>query len=90
MQSYRPAGQLLVTCCNMGYARGECDRVPADAQDAVRFAYAERGVGPWVLEAVHRPVAHGVSEPGSLAEQGTVLGSQVNAYRRAIEEQRPR
>ncbi|MDE0109412.1 MAG: hypothetical protein OXJ37_19225 [Bryobacterales bacterium] len=60
--------------------------MPADAPDAARFAYAGPGIVRWVLETDHRPVAHGVSEPGSSAGQGTVLDSQVNAYRRAIEE----
>ncbi len=83
---YRPAGQLLVAGCNMGYARDRCERVPADAPDAARFVYAGPGIVRWVLEADHRPVAHGVSEQGSSAGRGTVLDSQLNAYRSAIEE----
>jgi len=87
---YRPAGQLLVTGCNMGYARDRCERVPADAPDAARFAYAGPGIVRWVLETDHRPVACGVSEQGSPAGQGPVFDSQVNAYRSAIEEPGPR
>ena len=83
---YRPAGQLLVTGCNMGYARDRCERVPADSPDAARFVYAGRGTIRWVLEADHRPVARGVSEQGSSAGRGAVLDSQLTAYRSAIEE----
>lgn len=70
----------------MGYARDRCERVPADVPDAARFVYAGPGLVRWVLETDHRPVAHGVSEHGSSAGQGTVLDSQVSAYRSAIEE----
>lgn len=82
----RPVGQLLLTGCNMGYARGRCDRVPADAPDAARFVYAGANVVRWVLETDHRPVAHGVSENGLSTGQGRVLDSQVSAYRSAIAE----
>ena len=74
----------------MGYARDWCERVPADAPDAARFVYAGPGIVRWVLERDHRPVACGVSEEGSSAGQGTVLDSQVNAYRSAIEKPAPR
>ena len=83
-QPYRPAGQLLVAGCNMGYARDRCDRVPADAPDAVRLVYAGPDVVKWVLESDHRPAAHGVSENGLSAGRGRVLDSQLSAYRSAI------
>lgn len=70
----------------MGYARDRCERVPADAPDAARFVYAGPGTVRWVLETDHRPVACGISEQGSSAGQGTVLDSQMTAYRSAIEE----
>lgn len=87
---YRPAGQLLLTGCNMGYARDQCDRVPADAPDAVRFVYARADTVRWVLETNHRPGAQGVSENGLSAGQGTVMDSQLSAYRSAIVQSRRR
>lgn len=83
-QPYRPAGQLLLTGCNLGYARDSCDRVPAQSPDAVRFVYAGPGMVRWVLETDHRPVAHGVSEDGASAGRGRVLDRQLNAYRSAV------
>ena len=52
-----------LTLCNLGYARGECARVPAGAADAVRFALA-RDDGQalevhYVIERGHHPVEHG-------------------------------
>jgi len=53
--------------CNLGYARGRCDRFPADAgPDAVRFTIS-RDTGAalslyYVLERDHHPFAHGPLE----------------------------
>ena len=83
-QPFRPAGQLLLVGCNMGYARDRCDRVPAESPDAVRFVHAGPDTVRWVLEADHRPVAHGVSENGASAGRGKVLDRQLDAYRSAV------
>ena len=83
-QPYRPGGQLLLTGCNLGYARDRCDRVPTESPDAVRFVYAGPDMVRWVLETDHRPVAHGVSENGASAGRGRVLDRQLKAYRSAV------
>ena len=85
-EPYRPAGQLLLNGCNLGYARDSCHRVPAGAPDAVRFAYAGQGIVRWALEADHRPVAHGASAESVSAGQGSVLDCQLNAYRASVVE----
>jgi hypothetical protein len=46
--------------CNFGYARGLCERFPADGgADAVRFAAHPEGV-LYVLERDHAPLEHGI------------------------------
>jgi len=49
--------------CNLGYARGECPRFPAEAADAVRFALSRDNQQSlqiyYVLERGHHPVEHG-------------------------------
>ena len=53
-----------LTVCNLGYARGDCPRFPADSSaDAIRFAL-HRDDGQslqiyYVLERGHHPVEHG-------------------------------
>ena len=53
-------------CCNFGYARGRCDRFPADAADAVRFSVTDetpsRVLLVYVVEKDHAPIEHGTLE----------------------------
>jgi hypothetical protein len=57
-------GEALLPLCNLGYARGRCDRFPTEtASDAVRFAIA-RDDGDclelqFALERDHHPLDHG-------------------------------
>ncbi len=40
-QPHRPSTAHLAECCNLGYARSKCNRMPADGPDAVRFSIAK-------------------------------------------------
>jgi hypothetical protein len=59
-----PGDSVLMPLCNMGYARGNCQRFPdAGGPDAVRFTIS-KDEGPfvhlyYVLERNHHPFAHG-------------------------------
>jgi hypothetical protein len=62
-----PEETTLLSCCNMGYARGCCARFPeGDGPDAARFTIA--GDNPqgirvyYVLERDHHPWSHGPLE----------------------------
>ncbi|MEO8596342.1 MAG: hypothetical protein ABI759_23695 [Candidatus Solibacter sp.] len=77
--------------CNLGYARGHCDRFPAgDGADAVRFTISghERALLRiyYVAERDHHPFAHGALEyslaGSSLVEppSSAVLARQAEAY----------
>ena len=52
--------------CNCGYARGHCDRFPAEGADAVRFSLLSEDSARvrlvYILEKNHAPVEHGVIE----------------------------
>lgn len=85
-ERYQPSAELLVSGCNIGYARRQCDRVPSGAPDAVRFSLADTGRVLWVIEQSHAPVASGIVTRGSKTGQGSLLDSQVEAYFRACEE----
>jgi len=63
----QPAEPADATCCNIGYARGQCPRFPDTAgPDAVRFTIAHddsAGVRLYyVMERDHHPFAHGPLE----------------------------
>ena len=63
-EPFSPSEQLLVNCCNMGYAGAECSRFPSgEGPEAVRFGVAEddgRTVEiAYVVERGHLPVRHG-------------------------------
>jgi hypothetical protein len=77
-----PPEALQRELCNYGYARGRCDRFPADAvADAVRFSMVEDRL-IWVTEREHAPVEHGCEPPPGdelLAAQARVF---VETYRR--------
>ena len=64
--------------CNIGYARGRCDRFPAErVADAVRFSAAgDRLV--YILEKDHAPVEHG--EIDSATDPREPLASQARAF----------
>ena len=62
-----PSQDALEQHCNLGYARGRCDRFPGGAgADAVRFTVSghENGIIRiyYVLERDHRPYEHGPLE----------------------------
>jgi len=61
--------------CNFGYARGECNAFPPNAEaDAVRFA-AIAGKLIFILEKNHSPIRHGDAGVlgGSLRRQAEVF-----------------
>lgn len=68
--------------CNRGYARGECERFPAEAAaDAVRFsAVAEEPQKLiYVIERAHVPLEHGCfDDPSSLRNE--ILEAQARAF----------
>ena len=63
-EPFSPSEQLVVNCCNMGYAGAECSRFPNDeGPEAVRFGVAGddgRTVEiAYVVERGHLPIRHG-------------------------------
>lgn len=63
-EPFEPPESALHDLCNCGYARGRCDRFPAESvADAVRFSVTS--IEPdlirfvYVLERNHAPVEHG-------------------------------
>ena len=96
-QPWEPGEATLLTCCNLGYARGCCARFPDDTgPDAVRFTITgddDAGIHLYyVLERNHHPLAHGpltFSAPGAIegapAADGAALRlavAYVASYRR--------
>ena len=66
-ETYSPPEDRQLELCNRGYARGPCERFPAQVvADAYRFSVVEdRGETVrvvWVAEREHSPVEHGVME----------------------------
>jgi hypothetical protein len=66
-QPWQPDPATSRPLCNLGYARGRCDRFPADAgPDAVRFTIRHDDGALlrlyYVLERDHHPFAHGPLE----------------------------
>jgi hypothetical protein len=81
----------LQPLCNIGYARGSCERFPSgEGPDAVRFTIAgDDGLDVklyYVIERDHHPFAHGplqYSRPAqslSSAASGAALHRQAEAY----------
>ena len=68
----------------MGYARGRCERVPAAADDAVRFSQGPSGEVRWSFERNHLPAHYGTTVPGEESGEGSVLDSQIAAFAAAI------
>ena len=85
-EAFEPDGDLLVTGCNLGYARGQCCRLPVDAPDAARFSVVSSRTIRWSLERDHYPEAHGTVARGAPTGRGTVLDLQVEACFRACDE----
>ncbi|MDX2151043.1 MAG: hypothetical protein SFV54_09930 [Bryobacteraceae bacterium] len=89
-ERWQPGEQLLRSCCNSGYAEGECDRFPSDAEaDAVRFLIQEDDGRTmqiaYVLERRHYPAGQGsIESPGTGG--GLLLRTQAEAYARAYRE----
>ena len=79
-----PEEAVLLNCCNLGYARGRCERLPSEAADAVRFSLGSIGEVRWTLETDHRPVAAGVCGAGLPSGRGRVLDRQIEAFRTAL------
>lgn len=80
----RPELGHVIRCCNLGYARGKCDRLPSDSADAVRFSLTDADTLLWVIEKGHLPLQHGSIAPGQPSGQGDLLDIQIDAYLRAV------
>src|SRR5690242_18459010 len=94
-ESCRPEETAVRPLCNLGYARGQCSRFPAEdpGPDAVRFTI-RRDEGrlvqlSYVLERNHHPFAHGSLEYSRDSEGFTesphsggtaLLSRQAEAY----------
>ena len=67
-----PNDPALRELCNCGYARGHCDRLPAESADAIRFSVITESSNvirvAWVVERAHAPAEFGtlVSIDGSI------------------------
>jgi len=65
-QPWQPDDDRLPILCNLGYARGNCDRFPAEGPDAVRFTISQdQGSSVrvyYVIERDHHPISHGPLE----------------------------
>jgi len=84
-----PAEPGDTTCCNLGYARGQCSRFPdSDGPDAVRFTIAGADASGvqlyYVMERDHHPFAHGplayTFTGGFIPAPGDLLERQALAY----------
>ena len=88
--AFEPLEKLQRELCNCGYARGWCERFPADsAADAVRFSILDDADGivrlVYVLEREYAPVEHGIVEysiPESrpISDPSELLAAQARAF----------
>jgi hypothetical protein len=87
--SSAPIARADTLSCNLGYARGQCERFPDDAgPDAVRFTIARHEPAAlhlyYVIERDHHPYAHGPMEysfqTGFTATVDPTLERQAAAY----------
>jgi hypothetical protein len=92
-QPWQPDDSTLLNFCNMGYARGCCNRFPSgDGADAARFTIAgddeERIRLYYVLERDHHPFAHGPMEFSRMAHAfvGQAVSETVERLGRAYVE----
>ena len=88
--TWEPGENTLLTCCNLGYARGDCARFPCDdGPDAARFTISgddEHAIHLYyVLERDHLPLAHGPLEFSRAEEKftGTPTSDDVERLGRA-------
>ncbi len=91
-EPWQPEAAGLERRCNLGYARGECSRFPAeDGPDAIRFTVSRDDGATlrlyYVLERDHHPFAHGELEYSKAARaavtpagRGETFDAQVEAY----------
>lgn len=74
----------LRTCCEVGYARGECDRAASAEADAIRFIVKSHAYGvvevAWSTERDHLPVAVGTLRLREVPEGDSVPELQARAY----------
>jgi hypothetical protein len=73
----------LRRCCNLGYARGVCERAQESPADAARFLVKSDRGGiveiQWSLERNHHPVAVGTME----VAMGRAIGTEDPLERQA-------
>jgi len=97
---YRPEDSVASELCNMGYARGRCERYArGSAGDAIRFLIARDENDlirvAYVVEQDHHPAAHGTLEyfrsAGAFAGDAgnPMLASQALAYVTSYLRRRP-
>ena len=88
---WQPDPAVVRPLCNLGYARGRCDRFPGgEAPDAVRFTVStDDGLSVrlyYVIERDHHPFAHGpleyATQSGSFITPpgAELLDAQARAY----------
>jgi hypothetical protein len=74
----------LRCCCNVGYARGRCERANQSDADAVRFLIkANRGGAvevAWAIERNHHPMAVGTMNFTEATTPADPLERQAAAY----------
>jgi len=89
-EPFDPPERSLRELCNCGYARGRCERFPADtAADAVRFSITGEQDGivrlVYIVEHDYAPAEHGVLEYSIPESQlngqvSDVLAAQARAF----------
>jgi len=90
-EPFEPPDSSLDDLCNCGYARGRCDRFPAESTaDAVRFSVTSVDADSirlvYILEKGHAPVEHGILRYATrqscfVDEPPTaILGAQAQAF----------
>jgi hypothetical protein len=87
-KSWVPDDERVNKFCNLGYARGHCDRFPDNAgPDAVRFTVSRDNGSSlllyYVIERDHHPFAHGPLEcplPQRTVAAAGPLARQAEAY----------
>ncbi len=89
VEDFEPPEKSQRELCNCGYARGICERFPAEGADAVRFSISsdEGGIVTlvWVLEREHSPESHGtvqysIEDLSWRGEVGEVMAAQARAF----------
>ena len=78
---YKPTQAHLAECCNLGYARSRCDRVPANGPDAIRFSIVKD-------DGDMCRIVHIAENEGQLAARG-IIELNGRALGRLSEKNRP-